>query len=502
MPLVHEEVLLGRIRRESELRAEALAALRADLTDLKERVTTLKAQSAKAGAGSSSAVISTIERVLAAPGFALAERIDRLEAEVKEAGASSSAWIQETRRTLATSTFALAEIRLDMGARFNESLARIEEVRSAYAAADTAIATRTGTLEAQVQTPGSGLLARVTTVETAKVDAAGAAAEATNVVSASLTSTASGTIGAAVTTAASAYVSPLGEVKARWGVNLDINGRVVGKIKLDGSGATSNLDMQASVIRLFNGTTDVEPFRLSGGTLYLQNVVAETIAANISITTPTIVGGTFKINGASTICGTSADGSDNGIIRMNGGGGDGQTRGGQIDVLGNEYTTVSGFGGSVLITPGDHADGSVRIRSRDGVERITVRPDGDTWFNGTPRFQSGLVCQGSLLGVSSSVLIDGDFETSGGRVRASSGSLASPGFAFTGDTDTGIRHVSSGYMDFVCDGVARMALKTTEMHLAVPLRLDNGFVAGTPTATGTLTVRDSSGTTYKLLATT
>jgi hypothetical protein len=104
----------------------------------------------------------------------------------------------------------------------------------------------------------------------------------------------------------------------------------------------------------------------------------------------------------------------------------------------------------------------------------------------------------SAAGISSS----NGISVSSGQILANGGSIAAPGIAFAADTDTGIRHVSSGYMDFVCDGVARMALKTTEMHLAVPLRLDNGFVAGTPTATGTLTVRDSSGTTYKLLATT
>ena len=495
MALVSEEVLLGRIRRESELRAAALAALRTELADLKERVSTLKAQSAKAGAGASSALISTIERVLASPGFALAERIDRLEAEVKEAGVNSSAWINETRRTIATSTYALAEIRLDMGARFNESLARIEEVRSAYAAADTAIALRTATLESEVIIGGTGTLkARVSTVESTKVDAAGAAAEATSVVSASLASSSSGTIGAAVTTAASAYVTPLGEVKARWGVKLDVNGRVTGRIQLDGTNDTSTLDMEASVIRLYNGTSDVAPFRLSGGVLYLQNVVAETVAANISITTPTINGGHLKLNESSLISSNTTDGADDAIIRFNGGGGDGAARGGQIDLFGNEYTTVAGFGGSVLITPDTNSNGSVRLRSKDGIDRVVVRPDGEVWIHSTAQFWS------------SPIFISGCYSagtvTSDGQIRATDGDLSAPGISFDDDRDTGLRRVSSGYMDFVCDGTARMALKTTEMQLAVPLRLDNSFTAGTPTATGTLTVRDSSGTTYKLLATT
>jgi hypothetical protein len=99
------------------------------------------------------------------------------------------------------------------------------------------------------------------------------------------------------------------------------------------------------------------------------------------LNTPRITGvgsnGWIKLDGASLISSTTTDGSDVSIIRVNGGGSDGDTRGGQIDLLGNEYTTVPGYNGSVLLTPGNVTNGTVRLRSKGGNDRLIVRDDGD-----------------------------------------------------------------------------------------------------------------------------
>lgn len=195
--------------------------------------------------------------------------------------------------------------------------------------------------------------------------------------------------------------------------------------------------VQADYFSIINsdGTAQESPFTVSGGVVYIkdaliQNVSASKITAGIitsqsltisdgstpgsgiiqssgfvsgssgwqikgsgdaefnSLTvrngilnTPRITGvgsnGWIKLDGASLISSTTSDGSDNSIIRVNGGGGDGDTRGGQIDLLGNEYTTVAGYNGSVLLTPGNVTNGTVRLRSKGGSDRLIVRDDGD-----------------------------------------------------------------------------------------------------------------------------
>jgi len=99
------------------------------------------------------------------------------------------------------------------------------------------------------------------------------------------------------------------------------------------------------------------------------------------LNTPRVTGvgsnGWIKLDGASLISSTTSDGSDTSIIRVNGGGSDSDTRGGQIDLLGNEYTTIAGYNGSVLLTPGNVTNGTVRLRSKGGSDRLIVRDDGD-----------------------------------------------------------------------------------------------------------------------------
>lgn len=414
MAIVSEEVLLGRVRRESAARAAELAKLRAELTALgaqiEERIDRLAARFRGMTGGKateSSALIESIRRVVAGEGYALAEIVDRLEARV---GDNAAATAEEFLRTKVTATTALAEWGVILTARINEnqayaattlrayadtasalaeqvtelettvrdpatglvaSLASATTTLSAHSTQLTSMAGRTSTLEAQVQTPGGGLLARVSTVESAKVDAAGAAAAATSVVSASLGSGAPGSIGAAVTTAANAYVTPLGEMGANWGVSLDINGRIAGRIKLDGTASTSTLDLVADKIRLYNNATDVAPFRLEGNTIHLQNVVVGTLDAGIHIFSPHIFGGELRLAGECLVCNTS----DESLIRVNGGGDHGREHGGQLDLLGNGYAATS-LQGSILLTPGSAAAAEVRIRDRSAADRIVVKSTG------------------------------------------------------------------------------------------------------------------------------
>jgi predicted phage tail protein len=130
--------------------------------------------------------------------------------------------------------------------------------------------------------------------------------------------------------------------------------------------------------KFWTGTTwDPVAMVLDGNLVVHGTIGGDQLVAGISIVTPLIIGGLLRLNGDCTIAADTSDGSDNSLVRLNGGGSDGQGRGGQVDVIGNEYTTVAGYNGSVLITPGNHANGSARIRDRTGNDRIVVRTDGD-----------------------------------------------------------------------------------------------------------------------------
>ena len=116
------------------------------------------------------------------------------------------------------------------------------------------------------------------------------------------------------------------------------------------------------------------------------------------LNTPRVTGvgsnGWIKLDGNSLISSTASDGSDTSIIRVNGGGSDGDTRGGQIDLLGNEYTTVAGYNGSVLLTPGNVTNATVRLRSKGGSDRLIVQDDGNVKVTPT----EGLFVEGTSGG--------------------------------------------------------------------------------------------------------
>lgn len=252
--------------------------------------------------------------------------------------------------------------------------ARVTTEASARASADSALTTSITTLDAQVNHPTTGLPnahARVTSEASARASADTALSSSITTLTATVNDPSTGLAAAhtAVTIEASARASADGQIHARWGVNIDSNGRVTGRINLNGTNGTTTLDLLATTIRMFDGTNDLPLFNLTDGILYLQNVVAEQIKANIQITTPKIIGGVLTMEGDSKIVSDAAAG----IVRINGGTTDGQASGGQLDVMGNSHPTTPG---AVLITPGDHADARVEIRDRTGATRIHVRDDG------------------------------------------------------------------------------------------------------------------------------
>lgn len=167
------------------------------------------------------------------------------------------------------------------------------------------------------------------------------------------------------------------------------------------------LIQNVSATKITSGTITSGNINVSGGYIQSDNFVSGSTGWKIAgngdgefnsltvrngiLNTPRVTGvgsnGWIKLDGASLISSTTSDGSDNSIIRVNGGGGDGDTRGGQIDLLGNEYTTVTGYNGSVLLTPGNVTNATVRLRSKGGNDRLVIKDTGIVEVTPSTAFQ-------------------------------------------------------------------------------------------------------------------
>jgi hypothetical protein len=318
---IPEEVLLARDRKEKAARIEGDTALgtRLDdaLRDIEERFDKLEAKTKALINGrevDSKALISTVQRVVTEPGFALAEEIKRLEAMVTEGSSTSLAYIEEINRVIATNEYALAEKITHLHAEITAkgggvSMADVEVVLTAYATktfaeakkaeaitasygytdsaittehtawagADEAIASSVSSLDAQVNNAVTGLPvahSRITSEHTAWTNANSAVASDVQTLDVQVNDAVTGLprAHARVTEESDARIAADGAIHARWGVQVDVNGRVTGRIRLDGTEYTSTLDLEAGTIRLWNGSFPQAPFYLADGVVNMQNV--------------------------------------------------------------------------------------------------------------------------------------------------------------------------------------------------------------------------------------
>lgn len=104
---------------------------------------------------------------------------------------------------------------------------------------------------------------------------------------------------------------------------------------------------------------------------------AQPTQANISglttASTPTFAG--VKLGSASSvICLTTSDASDNGRLQLSGGGATGSTRGGYINICGNEYATYSG---TISLIAGTVAGAYVNFLTGPTAERFRIDYDGN-----------------------------------------------------------------------------------------------------------------------------
>ena len=94
--------------------------------------------------------------------------------------------------------------------------------------------------------------------------------------------------------------------------------------------------------------------------------------------------------------------------------------------------------------------------------------------------------------------------TFAGKVLSAAGTAAGPTLTFSGDSDTGFYNAGGNQVAATAAGA--QVWNTTSNGLAMALGKDiyvgNAYVAGAPTATGYVTIKDSNGVTYKVLVST
>jgi hypothetical protein len=146
-----------------------------------------------------------------------------------------------------------------------------------------ALATRTTSLETSVNTPTTGLLARVSTIETTYATDAEVSSSISTAISAEVTARDTA-ITTAVNIEASARATADGLIHARWGVNIDVNGRIAGRINLDGTNASSTflVAVDKFVVENANGTITAMDIRTGGKIVFGADIQSDNYVAATS----------------------------------------------------------------------------------------------------------------------------------------------------------------------------------------------------------------------------
>ena len=279
MSLVSEEVLLSRIKRVEASTRSLIEDLRGQLDISEERIRTrvdgfgsrIKGFDGRVKA---SAIIGTIRQTQVEEGFALAKELTLLESLVSTETADIRSTLTEQRTTLSEETFALSR-------RVEHITARIDGV-SGGSSATALLEARVTVNEGDISTSASDistLQSDLTIAEGNIIANAGAvsaldtrvtSAEGTISSNSSSITTLSGTVGtntASISTISSNIITVEGDITSieqQWGVAFDVNGRVTGRIQLDGTGETTTFDVLASSFRFTDAATALTVFQIVG----------------------------------------------------------------------------------------------------------------------------------------------------------------------------------------------------------------------------------------------
>lgn len=302
--------------------ASSLEAITEDVADLTTRTSTLETR-----VGSAEASITTEQTVRATADSALASSVTTLTATVN----SNTAQIISEQTARVNGDNALAANITTLTATVNSNTAAITSEQTARANADSALASSITSLTATVNSN----TAAITSEQTARANADSALSSSIS----SLTATVNGNTAAisneataranadsAISTSLSSVTARVGTAEANISSNstaiASVNGQLSASYNLKaavsaggvtyfagmglgvdpspgGAGYQSNIRFEADKIRLFNSGSDVSPFYVEGGNVYMTNAFIK----NADIGTLKIAGNAVTVSGA--IAGTS-----------------------------------------------------------------------------------------------------------------------------------------------------------------------------------------------------
>jgi hypothetical protein len=194
---------------------------------------------------------------------AIATTVDALASQV----AGNTANIVLANEAIVTETAARTAQYEALQVDFGDTNAAVLEESVARADGDDALASQITVLEADVD----GAYAAVMTEQTARIAGDNALSSSITTLSAQV-----GTNTTAISAETSARISADGSIESKYAVKIDVNGRVSGFGLIstaNNATPTSIFAVTADSFKVYNGTTDVAPFSVSGGTVYLDNLV-------------------------------------------------------------------------------------------------------------------------------------------------------------------------------------------------------------------------------------
>lgn len=218
------------------------------------------------------ASISTISSTYATQTFATAKKTEAIAAAAVYTDAvgatklSIAAFVAEQSAT-ASEREALARTLSQVIASLNDASAAVEIETQARTTADAAEAALRLAVRTDFEAADTALTASVNAVISAYTSADTALASSISTVSASV-----GTLSTTVSSETSARVAADGAIHAKWGVALDINGNVVGRVNLDGTNQSSEFSVDATKFTVWNGTAPVAPFQVISGQVRVANL--------------------------------------------------------------------------------------------------------------------------------------------------------------------------------------------------------------------------------------
>lgn len=325
-------------------------------------------------------------------------------------------------------------------------------------------------------------------------------------------------------------------------VALELTAATITAGKIRSSAATDFSTTTGFYLGIDSGTPKFRIGNPAGARMQWDGTTLALYSATIDL--PSISGGKLTLSGAdSVVCANTADGTDDAIIRFNGGGGPNtvgnRDRGAQIDLLGNEYTTVAGYKGSLLLGCGEHSESKIYMRDRTGYTRVTVDGDmvkvdgelqavstsdprstsaplysaGGAWieksldvrgggyFNTTVQV-AGILYALSDLDVTGQLYVDdeiwatGDIYTSG--LGADRVGFLDAGGASGGDTYVGLRYNSSSNIAELGALTGGVAWRDVRLGVGATVWFGTYSALGAEALAGYITIKDDAGNTRKL----